>query len=118
MSCDLFHDPQTPPNDGHCPPPHPDDCCFEERRRDITQYADISLPVDIDPSAAVGRIETEWLGEPIVVCRKEHCGNTCKITITQKVRVTIPITYCVVTCVGDPDVDCCIKHPCENEKCN
>jgi len=126
LACDLFNDSQcSPPDDCHhhptpdddsCPPSHPDDCSFDEFRRNIPQYADISLPVDIDPSASVGRIVTEWLGDPVVVCRKDHCDNTCRITITQRVRVIIPVTYCVITCVGDPDIDCCVRGSCDDEK--
>ena len=100
----------------NCPPKPPCDCTLGECRREIDQYCDISVPLDLDPSATVGRIETACVGEPIVVCRHDHSDNTCRIRVTQRMRVTIPITYTVITCVDDPIITCCVDGgPCACE---
>lgn len=97
--------------DDRCPPP-PYDCTFEELKRNVTQCTDISLPIVIDPSAVVGRIKTEWCDEPIVVCHQDPCEKSCKVTISQRVCVTIPVTYSVLTCVEDPTINCCAGDSC------
>ena len=90
----------------------PFECTFDEFRREVTQCADITLPVEIDPSVSVGRIQTDCCGDPVVICSHDHCRNTCRITITQKFCVRIPLTYSVTTCVEDPGIRCCIEEPC------
>lgn len=90
-----------------CPPPPPCDCTYEEFKREVVQSADLTLPVEIEPSATVGRIEADCSGDPIVVCSQDPCRNVCRVTITQRICVKIPITYGVLTCVEDPTLKCC-----------
>ena len=124
MPCDLFdhkhehehedeHEQEFDPEFEHHHPKPPCDCTLGECRKEIDQYCDISVPIDLDPSATIGRIETVCVGDPIVECRHDHCDNTCRIRVTQRMRVTIPITYTVITCVDDPIVTCCVDGtPC------
>ena len=111
MPCDLFEDEREHDHDHEHHPKPPCDCAYGECKRDIVQHTDICVPVDIDPSATVGRIITECCGDPIVECRHEHCDNTCKIKITQRLKITIPITFSVVTCSDDPIITCCKNPP-------
>lgn len=93
-------------------PPRPKDCTFDECTREIIQSADVSLPVEIEPDATVGRIQAGCCGDPIVVCTHDHCSDTCKILITQRLSVKIPVTFSVMTCVDDPIIECCTGNPC------
>ena len=78
------------------------------------QYADISTPIDIKPHATIGEIETECLGEPEISCIEKNCDKPCKIVISQKIRIKIPVQYNVIACIGDSSIDCgCDKQCCE-----
>ena len=105
MACSLDHD------DDRRPPP-PFECTFDEFSTEVTQCADISLPIEIDPSVRVGRIQTDACGDPVVVCSHDPCHDTCRITITQRLCVRIPLTYYVSTCVEDPNTRCCTGESC------
>ena len=69
-------------------------------------YADISVPIELKPSATLGAVVVECCGEPAVTCRDDDCGNTCEVTITQKVSIQIPIHYQVAACMGESSIDC------------
>jgi hypothetical protein len=77
------------------------------------QYADISSSVQLKPSAAIGKIEIECCGEPTVCCSDNRNANMCEITILQKVRINIPISYNAIACVGENDVNCDCNKCCE-----
>ena len=93
------------------------------------EYADISIPVEVRPNAVVGPIETECCGEPSVVCAPDDCGEGCRIIITQRVRIKIPVKcgvetipgYSYVTCAPDGAPPCtqppCTQPPCGQPPC-
>ena len=95
---DYEHEPDCPKRK------HPPQDCGEVCKRTVTQKADLSTTVEIDPSASVGRIKTECVGPPRV--DNDQCGDTCRIIVTQTISVTIPIRYNVSTNVGKTDVTC------------
>ncbi|MBP3702247.1 MAG: hypothetical protein J6I65_00530 [Lachnospiraceae bacterium] len=76
------------------------------------QYADINIPIDLKPNTTIGEIESECCGEPAVHCKENTIGNTCEITITQKVRIKIPVTFNVIACVGDEQINCFCEDCC------
>jgi hypothetical protein len=80
------------------------DCGGEVCKRVITQKADVSVPISISPTASVGQIQTECLGEPQI--KKSQCKDTCVITVTQTISVKIPISYKVETKLGEKEVTC------------
>jgi hypothetical protein len=82
----------------------PENCGNEVCKRIVTQKADVSIPVEISPSAHVGEILSECIGEPKVT--RDKCKDTCMITVTQTISVKIPIRYKVKTEVGESEVTC------------
>ena len=101
-----------PYNDNKRPPVPPEHCCYDEFRKDITENAEVFLPISIDPSVTVGKIKTECVGEPIVICGKDECKHTCKLLVTQKLCIKIPLIYSVVVCVEDESIKCCTDPRC------
>ncbi len=93
-------------------PTKPFDCTCDECKKEFYQYADISLPIEIKPTATIGKIETECCEEPTIVCHENKCSNTCEVIITQKVSIKIPITYSVISCAGESAVKCCAEDSC------
>ena len=85
----------------HAPIECGDEGCFKVSY----QYADISVPVEIKPTATVGDIEVECCGDSIIT-RKEKCGNSCEIIISQKICIKIPVSYNVSAKVGESAVNC------------
>ena len=73
------------------------------------QYADVSVPIKLNPYSNVGYVKVECCGEPEVVCRvKPECSKSkgCEFTITQTMRVKIPVEFGAVATVGDTIVEC------------
>ena len=88
----------------------PEDACVKVGY----QYADVSVPMELKPSAKVGDIVIECCGEPDVKCREGKCGDSCEICITQKISIKIPIHYQVVACAGESKINCiCAGPPCQ-----
>ena len=92
---------------GHCPPPKPD-CDNAASVKYVTTCADINVPLELKPSAEVGRIETEFRGDPVVECAQEG-KECCEVLVTQKVCVRVPITFKLKTCVDPSFIVCCVK---------
>ena len=77
------------------------DGCYKE----CNFYTGVSLPVEIEPKATVGEVETVCCGDPIV---KKDCDDcSChRVTITQNFFIKIPICYQVKTSVGKCESSC------------
>jgi len=73
-------------------------------KKTVVQKADVNIPVDIKPTAEVGIIKAECIGEPQIT--NDMCKESCKIIITQTISVKIPIQYNVATKVGESEVIC------------
>ena len=100
---------------------------FEEEKHDEMHYgeercetkaiqtATICVPVTIAPFAKVGTIVTECCGRPEI--SQKHCGckgvenGNCKFTISQKIKVEIPVEFGANTTVGGTFVDCECQEP-------
>ncbi|MGN0570968.1 MAG: hypothetical protein ACI4K9_02160 [Candidatus Fimenecus sp.] len=88
------------------------DCTKDGCTKTGYHYADISVPLELKPNTTLGDVEVECCGEPSVDCRKREGGNTCVVTVTQKVNLKIPIRYQVTACMGETAMDCGGETPC------
>ena len=66
---------------------------------------DVSVPVEVKPEVAIGKIETKCDGTPTIDC-EECCGEGCVIKITQRICIRVPIQYGVKTSVGEKTISC------------
>ncbi len=96
-----------------CSPQSPDDWPINRCKKDVDQFADIDLPVEIDPTVYVGKITAECWGCPVVICNDCRSDRTCKFIIKQKIHLKIPVTYLVKANVDDPVINCCACPPCD-----
>lgn len=83
----------------------------------------VCVPVTVRPFTEVGRIKTKCLGCAVVSDRPGYChgkkDEVCKFTISQKLRVEVPVAFGAKTEVGDTAVDCkCAENddPCCKDK--
>ncbi|MCL2401921.1 MAG: hypothetical protein FWC90_04690 [Oscillospiraceae bacterium] len=72
-----------------------------------SQIATISQPVEIRPFATTGAVTVECFGRPMVEqdARCERRGHCC-FTITQRIRVEIPVVFGAEVEVGKDRVEC------------
>jgi hypothetical protein len=78
-------------------------------KKNVHQYADVLLPVKLEPVTIVGEITTECCGEPSVVCKNNcdcHSNNYCELVITQTICIVIPIEYGINTSTGKSNIKC------------
>lgn len=83
------------------------------------QTANVCLPVKVSPFSVTGPARVHCCGEPLVLPHNDHChgkpNGTCEFTISQKIKVEIPVEFGATVHVGDTFVDCgCSK--CEEPK--
>lgn len=75
------------------------------------QEVNVSVPVTIRAFGEAGNVKTECLGESVVTSGDEadssgEPGGVCRLTISQKLRVEIPVIFGARAEVGDASVDC------------
>ncbi len=79
-----------------------------ECNKSVKHLMEISIPVDIMPKAKTGNIESECCSEPTVICEEGPAGcKGCRLIITQKICVKIPLSYDVEVRPGESMTDCC-----------
>ena len=71
-----------------------------------TQCVDVSKNVLLMPTATVGTISTSCQGSPTVTCTTNAEGTASTVTLTQRVCVTIPVTFGVTKEEGDASIMC------------
>ena len=71
-----------------------------------TQCVDVTESVVLTPTAAVGTITTACQGNPSVTCVTNEEGTACTVTLTQRVCVSIPVTFGVSLVSGEPTILC------------
>lgn len=81
----------------------------------------VAVPVEIKPFAKVGKIKTDCIGKPIIERGVKHCEGkhheVCRFTISQKIRVEVPVIFGAKTEVGETQIECKHhNHPCGMEK--
>lgn len=89
-------------------PPH---CgCSENECTKVTyKEAEITVPIELLPSASVNGISIECCGDPEVKCTMSSCCDCCELSVSQRIKIKIPVAYKVNACIGKSDIDCCDK---------
>lgn len=78
----------------------------------VTGYQDVNvcIPVTIKPFGEVGNAKTKCLGNAIVSADCDKCpdkhSDICKFTISQMLRVEVPVIFGARAEVGDAAVSC------------
>ncbi len=74
------------------------------------QDVNVCIPITIKPFGEAGNAKTQCLGRPVVVAGCDKCqgkpGDVCKFTISQKLRVEVPVIFGARAEVGEASVDC------------
>lgn len=71
-----------------------------------TQCVSVSTPVVLTPVADVGAVSVSCAGEPAATCTANAKGTACTVTLTQRLCVSIPITFGVDHTGGEPSIGC------------
>lgn len=71
-----------------------------------TQCVDISQPIVLTPTASLGTVVSSCPGTPTVTCVTAADGTACTVTLTQRLCISIPISYGVEIAPGDPSIVC------------
>ena len=87
------------------------DACLENTcPADGYQDVTVCLPVEVKPFADVGKIKVKCLGSSDVNCSEKGCcgeiKGKCNFTISQKIRVEVPVTFGADVEVGEARIDC------------
>lgn len=75
-------------------------------RKTSCEYTDVSLPIELIPNTCVGDVETCCVGEPCVQCTSVAGGNRVRLTVSQRVKIRIPIDIGVTAVVGAGCISC------------
>lgn len=74
------------------------------------QDVNVCIPVTIKPFGEVGNAKTKCLGSAVVSAGCDKCpgkpGDVCKFTISQKLRVEVPVIFGARAEVSEASVDC------------
>ena len=103
-------------------------CDYENCAADAVGYptvgyqdVDVSVPVTVKPFGEVGNTKTQCIGKPVVCAdHKEHRNTGCEVcrfTISQKLRVEVPVVFGARAEIGEITVDCGRadhEEPCEH----
>lgn len=74
------------------------------------QDVTVGVPVEIKPFAQIGNINTECMGKPMIRRGAASCdgkpGQICQFTISQRIRVEVPVVFGAKTRVGEASINC------------
>lgn len=78
------------------------------------QDVDVCIPITIKAFGEVGNAKTQCLGKSVISSGCDACsgkpGEVCKFTISQKLRVEVPIIFGARAEAGEALIDCgCIE---------
>lgn len=84
--------------------------CSTVGYQDVT----VSVPVTIKPFGEAGNAKTQCLGKAVISSGSHKFsgkpGEECKFTISQKLRVEVPVIFGARAEVGEATVDCgCVE---------
>ncbi len=72
----------------------------------------VGVPVEVKPFAHVGKVSAKCVGKPVIKHGTLNCegrpGQVCKFTVSQKMKVEVPVMFGTKTKVGEAIIDC--KH--------
>lgn len=80
-------------------------CCTQVAK----QFAQVQLPVKIQPKAILGCPTMQCIGQPTTQC--ENTDNGYMVTISQCISICLPIEYSL--CTKSLDAEICCKDICE-----
>lgn len=94
-----------------------DECEDKEKDKDkvgctAVGYQDVNvcIPVTIKPFGEAGNAKTQCMGKAVVTPGCDICpgkpGDVCKFTISQKLRVEVPVVFGARAEIGEASVDC------------
>ena len=74
------------------------------------QDVNVCVPVTIKPFGEAGNVKTQCIGNPVISSKCDTCsgnpGGVCKFTISQKLRVEVPVIFGAKAEVGEAVIDC------------
>ena len=74
------------------------------------QDVDVCIPITIRPFGEVGNVKTRCEGKPLISRGCDHCpgqpGGVCKFTISQRLRVEVPVIFGAKAESGEASVEC------------
>lgn len=74
------------------------------------QDVNVCIPVTIKPFGEAGNAKIKCLGKAVVSSDCDKCpgkpGEVCKFTISQKLRVEVPVVFGARAEVGEAAIDC------------
>lgn len=84
------------------------------------QDVDVCIPVTIKPFGEAGNVKTTCEGKARIKAGCDHCpgkpGGVCKFTISQRLRVEVPVIFGAKAEIGEASVECgCAKSDCDCE---
>ncbi|HHZ06668.1 MAG TPA: hypothetical protein GX401_07805 [Clostridiales bacterium] len=84
-----------------CKPTNPCDC-----PKEVSQVIDMTTPIELKPTVTVGSIEIKCCDDPVVECKIDKYSKSIKLTVTQKLKVQIPIAYKITATTEDFTASC------------
>lgn len=79
-----------------------------------SQDVDVCVPVTVKPFGKAGNAKTKCMGTAVVYSGSDHCkgqkDGVCKFTITQKLRIEVPVVFGANVEIGDASVECGKAH--------
>lgn len=86
-----------------------------------SQIATVCLPVSINPYAVTGPATIQCCGNMIITpycdCCKGKASESCDFTITQTIKIDIPVEFGATVKIGDSYVECDCTNYTMNENC-
>ena len=78
------------------------------------QDVNVCVPVTLKPFGNIGNVKAQCLGTPVISSKCDSCegkpNGICKFTISQTLRVEIPVNFGARAEIGEISVDCgCLK---------
>lgn len=78
------------------------------------QDVNVCVPITIKPFGEAGNAKTQCLGRAVVTAGCDKCkgkpGDECKFTISQKLRVEVPVVFGARAEIGEASIDCKCKE--------
>lgn len=74
------------------------------------QDVDVCIPITVKAFGEVGNAKTQCLGKSVISCGCDACagksGEVCKFTISQRLRVEVPVIFGARAEAGETIIDC------------
>lgn len=87
-------------------------CPLDGCNKVVTQCVDVTAPLTMTPTAVLGSMSVTCQGAPRVVCTADASGESCTVTMTQQVCVSVPVRFGVSIAAGDKTIGCADSRGC------